>query len=907
MKPLDKRWNKYFEYCLDKGLSYDQIRDHITLTYSVEVANQAIKEHKQRKLVRASSLITIIVSVIILILLIKPVLTGYPILDANNYSTATITINFSQEIGIVNDYFYGVNTHGTWGSNESMIDTNGDGISDTASDYDWHRDKLKEANIRYIRADMNLNNYIFGIPNKGAENWQYDNTTLISGIKSVTGYPLGWDFEIVGAGSIGTISKSIDAHSGQYSVNITNTGTSAAFSNLDLMLPKNHIYNLSVWIKSSYNVSISLQREDVWSNACKTTSSGNNTWELLTCIANITTDVSEGWRIVIQTNPGQNLLWDDISFKQDNSDFYNIPDLSKEKSIVKWANENDIKVLFIASYMPMYLANITSDCYSDTKTCPPINVTEWGNNVVKYITEVTENGLYSDSVEVEVWNEPDLSQFWLSNVSGNDPKRAKLYGQLYNATYNAIKSQYPNMKVGGPAVTGQDTNSELILRNIIQNYTFDFLSYHKYLGQGGSPYYDIALKDDLTWIYGLCNVYGTNCPRILLDEWNVWDSSIKLNNESYWKMQLALAYTALLDNYPENITTAEYQWSESTSYNNAAVYPEYPQRWSMVSEPQLDNQVYASYNITKDFATYYGPGSRIISTNSLDSNIVVVASQINNKTYFTVINKNATKVNVTVSLEGSDFNQITELETGLNYSINDSFNIIDIGAYSVNHYELLNITLNETSNVLPIISSIVLSNGSNILNCSVNALDDNLMNITIEYYNNSILYATNNYINQSSAIIADSINVTLNTNTEWYCEARVFDGLNYSDWTISNNITINITPPVDETPPAPVSSSGGGGGSSYVPIPNISINESIIQNISENISQNVSENVSNTSSIDIPIIEENISKAPIEEQPLKQPILSKVYLYIIIFTIAVLIIIIYFKPKPIITNPRLDP
>ena len=55
----------------------------------------------------------------------------------------------------------------------------------------------------------------------------------------------------------------------------------------------------------------------------------------------------------------------------------------------------------------------------------------------------------------------------------------------------------------------------------------------------------------------------------------------------------------------------------------------------------------------------------------------------------------------------------------MNYSINNSFTITDLDAFSVNHYELLNLALNETSNILPIISTISLSNGSNILNCSV--------------------------------------------------------------------------------------------------------------------------------------------------------------------------------------------
>jgi DNA-binding transcriptional regulator YhcF (GntR family) len=707
MKDNEKKWNVYIKSNLNKGFTKDQIKQVLLQhNYPTELIDEEINKYNRRQDNKKKTIIVSVLLLIVCLLLFRPTLTGFATQDNSQLQTLadseTITINFNQEVGTVNDYFYGVNTHGNWGSIGSMVDTSGDGIADTASDYSWHRSKLTEANIKYIRADMNLNNLIFGIQSKDAEDWQNNSITLVGGTESINGYPFGWDFEIVGASSIGTISKSTDAHRGLYSVNITNTGTGTAFSNLDLMLPPNHEYNLSVWIKSSYNVSISLQREDTWSNACRTTSSGNNTWVQLTCVATITDDVSEGWRIVIETDQGEKLLWDDLNLQQDGVDYDAIPDLSNQKSLVQWASENNIKILFIASYMPEYLANITSDCISDTKTCPPLNHTEWSDNVIKYITEVTADGLYEDSVEIEIWNEPDLEYFWLSDISRTDPKRVQLYGQLYSATYDAIKSQYPNMKVGGPAVTGQDADSELILRNIVENYSFDFISYHKYLGQGGSPYYDSSLNSDMSWIQNICNDYSKSCPRILLDEWNVWDSSIKLNNENYWKMQLSLAYSYLLDNYPENISTAEYQWSESTSYDNAAVYPEYPQRWSMVSEPQLDNEIYASYNVTKDFSTYHGAGSTILQSTSTDSNIVVVASTNDSNSYLTIINKNTNPVNITIDIVGNDFNLLQNVKTNTNYSIiNDSVSIEGITQYAVEHFELLNITINEQIEEIP--------------------------------------------------------------------------------------------------------------------------------------------------------------------------------------------------------------
>jgi hypothetical protein len=199
-------------------------------------------------------------------------ITGFLIYNFS-HGESNISINFSSETAQINPYFYGVNTHGTWASGNSLIDINEDGAVDTQSNYEWHRQKLSEANLNYLRADMGL-----------------------------------------------------------------------------------------AWKSNGYKT------------------------------------------------------------------YYSYFNISAEQDIIEWAHNNSIKVMYIASYMPYWLANRSDLCSQSTinttavSQCTPLNYTQWGDIVVDYIDQVTQNGKYNSTIDIEVWNEPDLS-FWLPNLSYTNPKK----------------------------------------------------------------------------------------------------------------------------------------------------------------------------------------------------------------------------------------------------------------------------------------------------------------------------------------------------------------------------------------------------------------------------------------------------------------------------------------------------
>lgn len=374
--------------------------------------------------------------------------------------------------------------------------------------------------------------------------------------------------------------------------------------------------------------------------------------------------------------------------------------INTKTETIKWAYENNISVILILQSMPWWLANTTiaeAKCSNNNDTCPPTNYTKWGEVVVAYINNVTSNGTYASAVQIEVWNEPDLDDFWLAGIgedATNASIRSKYYNLLYSATYTAVKAAYPTMKVGGPAFTADDFRGTTMMQGFLSNFTnqFDFISVHRYLESGESSFSSI-LQTKLNNLIKNCTAYGAACDNIYLDEYNVKNSTIQ--NTSTYSGQFgsldADALSALLNTYPSRVSASLYHWSEYTNYSNTAYYPGYPYRWSMVSEPQMDNVIYSTYNITKLFATNHKAGNTVLNSSSNDTQLKVVASKDSaGKYYITLTNTNSTKVNVTLSFSNTIaapsgyYTYLRNVENNEYYNLTDNrVTIHDISGYGV--------------------------------------------------------------------------------------------------------------------------------------------------------------------------------------------------------------------------------
>lgn len=140
-----------------------------------------------------------------------------------------------------------------------------------------------------------------------------------------------------------------------------------------------------------------------------------------------------------------------------------------------------MKPLVELSFMPAPLA-------SDTKTVfywkgngnPPKDWGKW-SDLITVFTRHLEGRFGQAEVRswrFEVWNEPNLGDFW----KGGDQKS---YFKLYDTTVKAIKEVDPALPVGGPATAGAAWVPEFLEHAKTANVPVDFITTHTYGVAGG--------------------------------------------------------------------------------------------------------------------------------------------------------------------------------------------------------------------------------------------------------------------------------------------------------------------------------------------------------------------------------------------------------------------------------------
>jgi hypothetical protein len=335
--------------------------------------------------------------------------------------------------------------------------------------------------------------------------------------------------------------------------------------------------------------------------------------------------------------------------------------------------------------MPPWLADtsILGCNENNPSKCPPYDYDLWGEIVVDYLDRLTRDGIYSDDLIVEVWNEPDVS-FFLSDLSDDDIKKSVNYVLLYNSTFYYIKSKYFDLEIGGPSsswISKFNLNNYFLNSSIVN---FDFFSYHRYT----SDLYS-ALYDDTNIAKSLCYNNGKSCDYLIIGEWNTYDSSQKNSslNSSRYITNTAIGYVAVLNNWPSNVSMLLYQWSEAYKYSNTANYPEYPQKWNMVSEPGLDNEYTPAYNVTKNFAHFHAGGDTVVNSSSDNSNVKVVSSIKPNGTIYTTVIATANMSSVSVNYKNTNVYGLKNIESGaLHIASNGIINLGSFSQYDVKYY-----------------------------------------------------------------------------------------------------------------------------------------------------------------------------------------------------------------------------
>lgn len=156
---------------------------------------------------------------------------------------------------------------------------------------------------------------------------------------------------------------------------------------------------------------------------------------------------------------------------------------------------------------------------------PPTNFDKWATiclQIVKHYNAGWNNGFNYNIKKWEIWNEPDLNDFW----SGTPQQ----FYDLYSKTVLKLKNYDTSLKVGaaGFAIINNTKFIDPFLDSIsTNNIPLDFISYHSYTFS--NPYYFLIQQQN---IQTLLSFYGLSIIDTYLTEWNnyVFNSETSLTD-----------------------------------------------------------------------------------------------------------------------------------------------------------------------------------------------------------------------------------------------------------------------------------------------------------------------------------------------------------------------------------------
>lgn len=150
-------------------------------------------------------------------------------------------------------------------------------------------------------------------------------------------------------------------------------------------------------------------------------------------------------------------------------------------------------------------------------TLPPRDFRKWAvicEHIIRHYNEGWADGYQLDMQYWEIWNEPDLDPEDAQNKRTWGGTTAQFY-DLYEITAKHLKSCFPNLKIGGPALASKESWGEEFLSQMAKRAVpIDFFSWHIY---GTTPEKLLAKAER---IRALLDKYGYRDCESILNEWN---------------------------------------------------------------------------------------------------------------------------------------------------------------------------------------------------------------------------------------------------------------------------------------------------------------------------------------------------------------------------------------------------
>ena len=150
-------------------------------------------------------------------------------------------------------------------------------------------------------------------------------------------------------------------------------------------------------------------------------------------------------------------------------------------------------------------------------TLPPADFKKWAvicEHIIRHYTEGWADGFTLDMPYWEIWNEPDLDRDDSPNKRCWGGTKAQFF-DFYEIAAKHLKSCFPHLKIGGPALAGNEQWAEDFLCEMKKRgVPLDFFSWHIYCRE---PKQLIEKSERMK---ALLLKYGFEDAESILNEWN---------------------------------------------------------------------------------------------------------------------------------------------------------------------------------------------------------------------------------------------------------------------------------------------------------------------------------------------------------------------------------------------------
>lgn len=148
-------------------------------------------------------------------------------------------------------------------------------------------------------------------------------------------------------------------------------------------------------------------------------------------------------------------------------------------------------------------------------TVPPLDAKKWAiicEHIIRHYTQGWANGYKMKMTYWEIWNEPDLPPVAPTGFAPTWSGTKEQFFEFYDIVATHLKEQFPNLKIGGPALAYNLEWAEQFLSQL--KAPLDFFSWHSYACKV-EGILDLANK-----INALLEKCGYGNVESILNEWN---------------------------------------------------------------------------------------------------------------------------------------------------------------------------------------------------------------------------------------------------------------------------------------------------------------------------------------------------------------------------------------------------